>query len=168
MILKNDCYFIKVLDYVKNNILSIIMAPKVKKIVKQVKMQIQAGKATPAPPVGTALGPHGVNIMDFCKSFNAKTQGQEGSLIPVVVTIYEDRSYTFITKVPPVSELIKKTMSLSKGSAEPHKVKVGTLTNEQLLKIVELKMVDLNTTNVEAAKKIVLGTARSMGVNYQG
>ena len=144
------------------------MAPKVKKIVKQVKLQIQAGKATPAPPVGTALGPHGIKIMDFCKAFNAHTQGQEGSLIPVVVTIYEDKSFSFITKVPPVSELIKKTMSISKGSAQPHKVKVGTLTKEQLLKIVDQKIVDLNTKDIEAAKKIILGTARSMGVNYLG
>ena len=134
------------------------------KILTQVKLQVPAGKANPAPPVGTALGPHGINIMDFCKAFNAKTQNQEGTVVPVVVTIYADRKFDFITKVSPVSNLIKKELNLEKGSAEPHKDKVGTLTEEQLERIAKQKMPDLNANDIEAAKQIVRGTARSMGV----
>lgn len=135
-----------------------------KKIVTQIKLQIPAGKANPAPPVGTALGPHGVNIMEFCKSFNAKTQAQAGSLIPVVLTVYSDRSFTFFTKVPPVSDLIKKAISLEKGSPVPNKQKVGNMTQDQLEKIAKQKFPDLNANDIEAAKNIVAGTARSMGV----
>lgn len=138
-----------------------------KKVIAQVKLQIPAGKANPAPPVGTALGPQGINIVEFCKSFNDKTQKQAGSVIPAIVTIYADRSFTFITKVPPVSDLIKKTMNLGKGSAMPHKDKVGTLTDEQLTSIATRKMPDLNANDVDAAKKIVAGTARSMGVKVE-
>lgn len=138
-----------------------------KKIVTQVKLQIPAGKATPAPPVGTALGPQGVNIMEFCKQFNARTQAMVGSIIPVVVTVYSDKSFTFITKVPPVSDLIKKTLGIESGSATPHKLKVGTLTKAQLEAIARQKMPDLNTQDLEAAMRIVAGTARSMGVTIQ-
>lgn len=138
-----------------------------KKVIAQVKLQIPAGKANPAPPVGTALGPQGINIVEFCKSFNDKTQKQAGSVIPAIVTIYADRSFTFITKVPPVSDLIKKTINLGKGSAMPHKDKVGTLTDEQLTSIATRKMPDLNANGVDAAKKIVAGTARSMGVKVE-
>ena len=136
-----------------------------KKIIAQVKLQIPAGKANPAPPVGTALGPQGINIMEFCKSFNAKTQSQEGSVIPVIVTIFSDRTFQFITKVPPVSDLIKKSIKLEKGSSTPNKVKVGTLTKDQISAIAKQKMPDLNANDLEAAMKIVAGTARSMGVN---
>ena len=135
-----------------------------KKIIAQIKLQIQAGKANPAPPVGTALGPHGLNIMEFCKAFNAKTQSQAGNLIPAVITVYADRSFTFITKVPPVSDLIKKAAKLDKGSSVPHRDKVANLTEEQLEAIAKQKMPDLNAHDIEAAKKIVAGTARSMGV----
>lgn len=135
-----------------------------KKVIAQVKLQIPAGKANPAPPVGTALGPHGINIMEFCKAFNAKTQQMAGSLVPAVVTIYSDRSFTFITKVPPVSDLIKKALKLEKGSSEPNKTKVGTLSKAQLEEIAKQKMPDLNANDVEAAMNIVAGTARSMGV----
>ena len=135
-----------------------------KKILTQIKLHIPAGKANPAPPVGTALGPHGLNIMEFCKAFNAKTQSQAGSIIPAVITVYADRSFTFITKVPPVSDLIKKSIKLDKGSALPHKEKVGELTQEQLEAIAKQKMPDLNANDIEAAKKIVAGTARSMGI----
>lgn len=138
-----------------------------KKVIAQVKLQIPAGKANPAPPVGTALGPQGINIVEFCKSFNDKTQKQAGSVIPAIVTIYSDRSFTFITKVPPVSDLIKKTINLGKGSAMPHKDKAGTLTDEQLTSIATRKMPDLNANDVDAAKKIVAGTARSMGVKVK-
>ena len=134
-----------------------------KKVLRAVKIQVQAGQANPAPPVGTALGPYGIKIMDFCKGFNAKTKSQEG-IIPVVVTIYSDKSFTFVTKVPPMSSLIKKELNLEKGSSEPHKVKVGTLSGEQVAKIAKQKMPDLNTNDLESAKNIVLGTARSMGV----
>lgn len=135
-----------------------------KKIVAQVKLQLQAGKANPAPPVGTALGPQGVNLMEFCKQFNAKTQAQAGSVIPVVVTVFSDRSFTFITKVPPVSDLVKKAAKVEKGSPIPHKDKVGSITQAQLEAIAKQKMPDLNANDIEAAKKIVAGTARSMGV----
>ena len=120
-----------------------------KKVQAQVKLQIAAGKATPAPPVGTALGPHGVNIMDFCKNFNAKTAGQDGLIIPVVVTIYADRSYTFITKTPPAPVLLKRAANIAKGSAEPNKAKVGTVTSKQVEEIARLKLPDLNTDDVE-------------------
>jgi len=137
-----------------------------KKVVGQVKLQIPAGKATPAPPVGTALGPQGVNIMEFCKAYNAKTSGkdQEGLIIPVVITIYQDRSFTFITKTPPVPVLIKRACNLAKGSPEPNKNKVGKITDKQIEEIAKIKMPDLNCFDIEAAKEAVKGTARSMGV----
>jgi large subunit ribosomal protein L11 len=130
-----------------------------------VKLQIAAGKATPAPPVGTALGPHGVNIMDFCKNFNAKTAGQEGLIIPVVVTIYADRTYTFITKTPPAAVLLKRAANIAKGAAEPNKAKVGTVTAKQVEEIARTKMPDLNCDSLEAAVSNVMGTARSMGLD---
>jgi len=138
-----------------------------KKVTGQVKLQIPAGKATPAPPVGTALGPQGVNIMDFCKAYNAKTSGkdQEGLIITVVITIYSDRSFTFITKTPPVPVLIKRAVNIAKGSAEPHKTKVGEITLKQVEEIAKIKLPDLNTVSLEAAMNSVKGTARSMGVN---
>ena len=138
-----------------------------KKVTGQVKLQIPAGKATPAPPVGTALGPQGVNIMDFCKAYNAKTSGkdQEGLIIPVVITIYSDRSFTFITKTPPVPVLIKRAVNIAKGSAEPHKTKVGEISRAQVEEIAKIKLPDLNTASLESAIRSVEGTARSMGVN---
>ncbi|GAA3244411.1 50S ribosomal protein L11 [Nonomuraea helvata] len=139
------------------------MPPK-KKIAALVKVQLPAGQATPAPPVGTALGPHGVNIMDFVKQYNAATESQRGNIIPVEITIFEDRSFTFITKTPPAPELIKKALGLDKGSAVPHRDKVGKLSREQLRSIAETKMPDLNANDIEAAEKIIAGTARSMGI----
>jgi large subunit ribosomal protein L11 len=139
-----------------------------KKVQALVKLQIPAGKATPAPPVGTALGPHGVNIMDFCKNFNAKTANQEGLIIPVVVTVYADRSYSFITKTPPVPVLLKRAANLAKGSAEPNKAKVGTVTTKQVEEIAKTKLPDLNTQDLEAAMRTVAGTARSMGIDVIG
>jgi len=136
-----------------------------KKIQAMVKLQIAAGKATPAPPVGTALGPHGVNIMDFCKNFNAKTAAQDGLIIPAVVTIYADRSYSFITKTPPASILLKRAASLAKGSAEPNKSKVGTVTAKQVEEIAKTKLPDLNTETLDSAVRSVRGTARSMGID---
>jgi large subunit ribosomal protein L11 len=136
-----------------------------KKVQGFVKLQIPAGKATPAPPVGTALGPHGVNIMDFCKAFNARTAKDEGLIIPVVVTIYSDRSYTFITKTPPAAVLLKRAANIAKGSAEPNKSKVGTVTAKQVEEIATLKMPDLNCDSVESAVRTVAGTARSMGLD---
>jgi large subunit ribosomal protein L11 len=138
-----------------------------KKVTGQVKLQIPAGKATPAPPVGTALGPQGVNIMEFCKAFNAKTSAkdQEGLIIPVVITIYSDRSFTFITKTPPVAVLVKRAVSLAKGSAEPNKTKVGKITEKQIEEIAKLKMPDLNCFTLEAAVAQVKGACRSMGVD---
>jgi large subunit ribosomal protein L11 len=136
-----------------------------KKVQAQVKLQIAAGKATPAPPVGTALGPQGVNIMDFCKNFNAKTAGQDGLIIPVVVTVYVDRSYSFITKTPPAPVLLKRAANVAKGSAEPNKAKVGTVTMKQVEEIARLKLVDLNTESLASAIKTVAGTARSMGID---
>ena len=130
-----------------------------------VKLQISAGKATPAPPVGTALGPHGVNIMDFCKNFNAKTAKDDGLIIPVVVTVYSDRSYSFITKTPPASVLLKKVANLAKGSAEPNRNKVGTVTAKQVEEIAKTKLPDLNAESLAAAVKTVSGTARSMGLD---
>jgi large subunit ribosomal protein L11 len=138
-----------------------------KKIIANVKLQIQAGKATPAPPVGSALGPHGLNIMDFCKSFNAKTAKQEGLIIPVVVTVYADRTYSFVTKTPPAAVLLKKAANIAKGSAEPNKSKVGKVTMKQVREIAQTKMPDLNAANIEAAVQIILGTARSMGLEVE-
>ena len=137
-----------------------------KKITDYVKLQIPAGKATPAPPVGTALGPKGVNIMEFCKGFNAKTSAkdQEGLIIPVVITIYSDRSFTFITKTPPAAVLLKKAANLAKGSGTPNKDKVGKVSEAQVLEIAKQKMPDLNTVSVESAVKSIKGTARSMGI----
>jgi large subunit ribosomal protein L11 len=143
------------------------MPPK-KKIAALVKVQLQAGAATPAPPVGTALGPHGVNIMEFCKAYNAQTEAMRGNVIPVEITIYEDRSFTFVTKTPPAAELIKKAAGVPKGSGEPHKTKVASLTADQVRSIAEQKMEDLNANDVEAAAKIIAGTARSMGINTPG
>ena len=139
-----------------------------KKVVGQIKLHIPAGKATPAPPVGPALGQHGVNIMDFCKNFNAKTAKDDGLIIPVLVTIYADRSYTFITKTPPASVLLKKVANLAKGSAEPNRNKVGTVTAKQVEDIAKQKMPDLNCTDLAAAVKTVRGTARSMGIDVIG
>lgn len=135
-----------------------------KKIMAVVKLQISAGKATPAPPVGTALGPHGINIMGFCKEFNAKTQSQAGMIIPVVLTVYQDRSYSFITKTPPAAILIKKAVGLEKASGEPNKKKVATITKAQVEEIAKTKMPDLNASSVESAMRMIAGTARSMGV----
>lgn len=139
-----------------------------KKVSAIVKLQIPAGKATPAPPVGTALGPHGVNIMQFTKEFNAKTADQAGMIIPVVMTVYQDRSFSFITKTPPASILIKEAAGLDKASGEPNKSKVGKITQDQVRKIAETKMPDLNAASVEAAMRMVAGTARSMGVEVEG
>jgi large subunit ribosomal protein L11 len=144
------------------------MPPRKKKVAAVVKVQLQAGAATPAPPVGTALGPHGVNIMDFCKQYNAATESQRGNIVPAEITIYEDRSFTFITKTPPAPELIKKAAGLEKGSSEPHKTKVGSVTKAQVREIAQVKMPDLNATTMEAAEKIIAGTARSMGILVEG
>ncbi|MGI8954675.1 MAG: 50S ribosomal protein L11 [Nocardioidaceae bacterium] len=140
------------------------MPPKKKKIASLVKVQLQAGAATPAPPVGTALGPHGVNIMEFCKAYNAATEAMRGNVVPVEITIYEDRSFTFVTKTPPAAELIKKAAGLSKGSSVPHTDKVGKISKDQVREIATTKLPDLNANDVGAAMKIVEGTARSMGV----
>jgi large subunit ribosomal protein L11 len=139
--------------------------PPRKKVAAVVKVQLQAGSATPAPPVGTALGPHGVNIMDFCKAYNAATEPMRGNVIPVEITIFEDRTFTFVTKTPPAAELIKKAAGLSKGSAVPHKEKVGRLTRDQVREIATTKQPDLNANDIDAAMKIIEGTARSMGVS---
>jgi large subunit ribosomal protein L11 len=143
------------------------MPPRRKKLAAVVKVQLPAGQATPAPPVGTALGPHGVNIMDFVKQYNAATESQRGNIIPVEISIYEDRTFTFITKTPPAAELIKKAASVEKGSAEPHKTKVGSITSAQVRDIAQTKMPDLNATTIEAAEKIIAGTARSMGIKVE-
>ena len=135
-----------------------------KKIKTQIKLQIPAGAATPAPPVGTALGPHGLPIMDFVKAFNDKTADQRGNILPVVITVYEDRTFSFITRKPPVAEMIKKELRIEKGSGKPSKESAGTITMDQCRKIAEAKMEDLNANDVEAAAKIVAGTARSMGI----
>ncbi|MBZ2175222.1 50S ribosomal protein L11 [Schnuerera sp. xch1] len=135
-----------------------------KKVIAVVKLQIPAGKATPAPPVGTALGPHGVNIMQFTKEFNAKTADQAGMIIPVVLTVYQDRSFTFVTKTPPVSVLIKKAVGIESGSGEPNKTKVSTISKDKVKEIAEVKMPDLNASSIEAAMRMIAGTARSMGV----
>ena len=143
------------------------MAPKKKKVMAVVKLQIRAGAATPAPPVGTALGQHGVNIMDFCRQYNDATQQYAGQVIPVELTIYEDRSFTFVTKQPPAAELIKSAAGLEKGSGEPNRTKVATLTRAQVRTIAEQKMVDLNANDVDMAMRIIAGTARSMGVEVE-
>ena len=140
------------------------MAPK-KKVTGLIKLQIQAGAANPAPPIGPALGQHGVNIMEFCKAYNAQTEAQRGNVIPVEITVYEDRSFTFITKTPPAAVLIKEAIRISKGSGEPHVNKVGTITEAQIQEIAERKMPDLNANDIDAAKKQVAGTARSMGLS---
>ncbi len=145
------------------------MASKpVKKVAAFVKLQVPAGQATPAPPVGTALGPHGVNIMEFCKQFNARTQGQPGMIIPAEISIYQDRSFTFITKTPPAAVLLKKEAGIEKGSGLPNRDKVGTVTRAQVRKIAELKMPDLNANDLDHAERIIAGTARSMGLVVEG
>jgi large subunit ribosomal protein L11 len=141
--------------------------PAKKKVAALVKVQLNAGAATPAPPVGTALGPHGVNIMEFCKAYNAATEQLRGTIVPVEITIFEDRSFTFITKTPPAAEMIKKAAGLEKGSSVPHKDKVGTINRDQIREIATTKLPDLNANDIEAAMKIVEGTARSMGVTVK-
>ncbi len=138
------------------------MAKRVKAVVR---LQIPAGKANPAPPIGTALGPQGVNIMAFCKEYNARTQDQVGMIIPAEITIYEDRSFTFITKTPPVSDLLKKAAGVEKGSTAPNKIKVGLISRDQLREIAELKMKDLNVIDIEGAERMIEGTAQSMGIS---
>ena len=138
-----------------------------KKVLTQIKLQIPAGAANPAPPVGPALGQHGVNIMEFCKGFNAQTSSQEGLILPVVVTIYQDRSFTFVVKTPPAAILIKQAAGIEKGSGEPHREKVGRITQAQLREIAEKKLPDLNAHDVDQAAKIIAGTARSMGVEVE-
>jgi large subunit ribosomal protein L11 len=138
-----------------------------KKVLTLIKLQVPGGPANPAPPVGPALGQHGVNIMEFCKAFNAQTQDQAGRIIPVEITVFEDRSFTFITKTPPAAVLIKEAIGLDKGSGEPNRNKVGTITRDQLRQIAETKMQDLNANDIEAAANIIEGTARSMGVEVK-
>ena len=139
------------------------MAPK-KKVTGLIKLQIQAGAANPAPPIGPALGQHGVNIMEFCKAYNAATESQRGNVIPVEITVYEDHSFTFVTKTPPAAELIKKAAGVAKGSATPNTDRVGSLSREQIREIAQTKMADLNANDIEAAARIIAGTARSMGI----
>ena len=136
-----------------------------KKVIGSIKLQVKGGQANPSPPIGPALGQHGVNIADFCKAFNAKTQDQMGTVIPVVITIYADRSFSFITKTPPASVLLKQTAKIAKGSSEPNKEKVGEVTSKQVEEIAKVKFEDLNAYNLEGAVKIIEGTARSMGIN---
>ncbi len=143
------------------------MPPK-KKVSAVIKLQIKAGQATPAPPIGPALGQHGVNIMEFCKAYNAQTESQRGNVIPVEITVYEDRSFTFVTKTPPAAELIKKAAGVPKGSGEPQKTKVGRLTAAQVREIATAKLEDLNANDVDQAAKIIAGTARSMGITIEG
>jgi large subunit ribosomal protein L11 len=138
-----------------------------KKVIANIKLQVAAGKATPAPPVGSALGPHGLNIMDFCKAFNAKTAKQDGLIIPVVVTVYADRTYSFITKTPPAAVLLKRAANIAKGSGEPNRTKVGKVTLKQVQEIAQSKMPDLNAPDLDRAVQIVLGTARSMGIEIE-
>ncbi len=140
------------------------MPPKKKKVTGLIKLQINAGAATPAPPIGPALGQHGVNIMEFCKAYNAATESQRGNVIPVEITVYEDRSFTFVTKTPPAAELIKKAAGVAKGSPTPHTQKVASLSREQVREIAQAKFVDLNANDLDAAEKIIAGTARSMGI----
>jgi large subunit ribosomal protein L11 len=144
------------------------MPPRRRRVAAVVKVQLPAGQATPAPPVGTALGPHGVNIMDFCKQYNAATEAQRGNIIPVEITIFEDRSFEFVTKTPPAPELIKKAAGVAKGSGEPHKTKVGTISAAQVREIAQTKMPDLNARSIEMAERIIAGTARSMGITVEG
>ena len=139
-----------------------------KKIIANIKLQIKAGKATPSPPIGPALGQHGVNIMEFCKAYNAMTQNQEGMIVPVVITVYADRSFTFITKTPPVSVLLKQAAKIAKGASDPKREKVGIVTAGQVKEIAELKYKDLNAVNIEGAIKTIAGTARSMGIEITG
>ena len=139
-----------------------------KKVIGFIKLQIPAGKANPAPPVGPALGQHGVNIMEFCKAFNAKTQVQMGKLIPVEITVFADRSFTFITKTPPAPSLLLEAVGIPKGSGEPNREKIGTVTKAQLKEIAEIKMPDLNASDVESAMRMIAGTARSMGIVVKG
>ena len=143
------------------------MAPPKKKVAGLIKLQIKAGLANPAPPVGPALGQHGVNIMEFCKAYNAATESQRGSIVPVEITVYDDRSFTFITKTPPASELIKTAAGVAKGSGVPHTNKVGSLTDAQVREIAAAKMEDLNANDIDAAAKIIAGTARSMGITVK-
>jgi len=138
-----------------------------KKVVTQIKLQIPAGKANPSPPVGPALGQHGVNIMEFCKAYNAKTQDKEGLIIPVVITVYSDRSFTFVTKTPPAADLLKKAAGIIKGSGEPNKNKVGKVTLAQVQEIAKTKMADLNAGDLETAVRTIMGTARSMGIEVE-
>ena len=140
------------------------MAPKKKKVTGLIKLQIQAGAANPAPPVGPALGQHGVNIMEFCKAYNAATESQRGNVIPVEITVYEDRSFTFVLKTPPAARLLLKAAGVQKGSGEPHKTKVAKVTWDQIREIAETKKEDLNANDIDAAAKIIAGTARSMGI----
>ena len=140
------------------------MPPKSKKLAAIIKLQITAGQATPAPPVGPALGQHGVNIMEFCKSYNAATESQRGQVVPVEISVYEDRTFTFVTKTPPASRLLLKAAGVPKGSGEPHKTKVATVTRAQVREIAEAKLPDLNATDVDHAERIIAGTARSMGI----
>jgi|SRR4029453_10479059 large subunit ribosomal protein L11 len=142
------------------------MPPK-KKVAAVIKLQINAGAATPAPPVGPALGQHGVNIMEFCKQYNAATEQQRGNVIPVEITVYEDRSFTFITKTPPAAKLLLKAAGIDKGSAEPQQIKVAKLTREQVREIAQIKMPDLNANDLDAAEKIIAGTARQMGITVE-
>jgi large subunit ribosomal protein L11 len=142
------------------------MPPK-KKLAAIIKLQINAGAATPAPPVGPALGQHGVNIMEFCKQYNAATEGQRGQVVPVEISVYEDRSFTFVTKTPPAAKLILQAAGVQKGSGEPHKTKVATITQDQVRDIAQAKLQDLNANDVEAAMKIIAGTARSMGITVK-
>ena len=135
-----------------------------KKVMAMIKLQVQAGKANPSPPIGPALGQHGVNIMDFCKAFNARTAKEEGMIIPVVITVYQDRTFTFVTKTPPASVLLKKAAKIAKGAADPKREHVGNVTRAQVKEIANIKMVDLNANDLEAAVKIIAGTARSMGI----
>jgi large subunit ribosomal protein L11 len=144
------------------------MPPKAKKLAAIIKLQIQAGAATPAPPVGPALGQHGVNIMEFCKAYNAATESQRGQVVPVEISVFEDRSFTFITKTPPAAKLILAAAGIEKGSGEPHKTKVAKLTRSQVRAIAEQKMPDLNANDLDAAKRQVVGTARSMGITVKG
>jgi len=135
-----------------------------KKVIAKIKLQVEAGKANPSPPIGPALGQHGVNIMDFCKAFNARTSNDEGMIIPVVITVYQDRTFTFITKTPPAAVLLKKEVKIAKGAGDPKRDRVGRVTRQQVEAIAKIKMVDLNTTDLDAACKIIEGTARSMGI----
>ena len=144
------------------------MPPKKKKITGFIKLQINAGAATPAPPVGPALGQHGVNIMEFVKAYNAATESQRGNVIPVEITVYEDRSFTFVTKTPPAAKHIKKAAGVAKGSSEPHKTKVAKLSADQIREIAQQKMEDLNANDIEMAARIIAGTARSMGITTEG